>query len=407
MSMIMNNRILVILLALCAAVFSAAVLGMKVDIAQALNTYSIDLESGSSQYLSISDASQNGVLDVTSDMTIEAWAKLESLPISGGDWYTIVAKYKGNSASDRSYWFAIANDSGTYKLKFVESSDGASSQTAETTFTGLTTGTWYHVAVVYSNAGTATFYVNGSGVGTQSGGVTSLHDSASKFTIGAMEDNSGIIQNFHDGLIDDIRIWNTVRTGAEINNYKNQELNGNELGLVGYWKLDNSLTDSTSNGNTLTNNGNASFSPDAPFSGFNEVLKVRKSGTQTIANSTTLSADSDLKLSLAANTTYIIDGVIFASSTSATPDIKIAFFGQTGSDIRIGYTNDTDEMVLDSGDESSRISLRANTPTSIHLHGTVTTSGTSGDLVLKWAQATSNAAATAVLRGGYLRAEAI
>jgi hypothetical protein len=64
-------------------------------------------------------------------------------------------------------------------------------------------------------------------------------------------------------------------------------------------------------------------------------------------------------------------------------------------------------MVLDSGDQSNRINLPASTPTSIHVKGTVVTSGTSGDFKLKWAQATSNGNATTVMAGSYLRAEEI
>ena len=45
------------------------------------NTHSTDLESGSSQYWSITDASQTG-LDITGDFSIEGWVKLESLNIS-------------------------------------------------------------------------------------------------------------------------------------------------------------------------------------------------------------------------------------------------------------------------------------------------------------------------------------
>jgi len=43
---------------------------------------SIDLERSSSQYLSITDASQTG-LDFTGDFTIEGWVKLESSLTTG------------------------------------------------------------------------------------------------------------------------------------------------------------------------------------------------------------------------------------------------------------------------------------------------------------------------------------
>ena len=47
-----------------------------------------------------------------------------------------------------------------------------------------------------------------------------------------------------------------------------EELNGDEAGLVGYWKLNNSLLDETSNNNDLTNNNSATFSTTvAPIGG--------------------------------------------------------------------------------------------------------------------------------------------
>lgn len=55
------------------------------------------------------------------------------------------------------------------------------------------------------------------------------------------------------GIIDDVRIWNVIRSDSEIMNNKDKKLNGNENGLVGCWKLDegagNIVRDSTFNRN--------------------------------------------------------------------------------------------------------------------------------------------------------------
>lgn len=367
----------------------------------AANSYSIDLERSSSQYLSISDGSQAG-LDIVGDLTFEMWVKIETAPSS--QIYGLISKYDspGNQRSYASYYRDV---SGTKRIYFLASSDGQGGTAVERYVDAdLGTGTWHHVAVVFSaSAGTAYFYVDGSQVGSaQTGYDTSIHNGSSLFEIGSHEASS-----FFDGLIDDVRMWNVARTVTEISDDMSRELNGNETGLVAYWKLNNDLTDSTSNGNTLTNNGSATFSASLPFGGFTESLKVRKTVNESVTSSTILQNDDQLKLSLDTNKTYIIDGVLFASSTSATPDILIAFFGASDIELTIGYTNDVNEMVLDSGNTSSRISLPANTPTSIHIKGTVKTTSSSGDLQLKWSQATSNAAATTVMKGSYLRAEAI
>ena len=43
---------------------------------------------------------------------------------------------------------------------------------------------------------------------------------------------------FFDGLIDEIRIWDTARTEQEIQFYKNLPLTGDEPGLIAYWNFD-------------------------------------------------------------------------------------------------------------------------------------------------------------------------
>jgi len=228
------------------------------------NTHSIDLELSSSQYLSITDANQTG-LDRTGDTTIEAWVKFESLPGVGATQMKIASKY--NTASDqRGYdfnlWYIGAGD---FRLNAVYSTDGTY-QAANDVFVDFvpTVGTWYHLAVVYDIGNTdVLFYVNGSQQGTtQSTTGGSIYNNNAAFNIGALSGTT-----FFDGKIDDVRVWSDIRTATEIANYKDVELNGDETNLVGYWKLNNSLLDETSNDNDLTNNNSAVFSTDVPFSG--------------------------------------------------------------------------------------------------------------------------------------------
>lgn len=92
------------------------------------NTYSIDLERGSSQYGAIVDASQTG-LDLSTDFSFETWIKLESLPSVAGGNYSIISK---DTTADRSYDFGIktaGEDSNTKLLLHMDGADGS------TTFT--------------------------------------------------------------------------------------------------------------------------------------------------------------------------------------------------------------------------------------------------------------------------------
>jgi hypothetical protein len=66
---------------------------------------------------------------------------------------------------------------------------------------------------------------------------------------------------FFQGKIDELRIWNTARSQADIQNTMNQTLAGNEQGLVGYWQFDGDTQDKTSNkrNGTLVNYSTYSY----------------------------------------------------------------------------------------------------------------------------------------------------
>jgi hypothetical protein len=230
------------------------------------NTHSLDLEKDSSQYAAIADASQTG-LDITGNLTIEAWIKVETLSTTFNKNQWLVAKWNSDS-TQQSYGFLIGNDN---KLRFIITEDGTyavgTTTDAVSTVVITSTGVWYHVAVVFTAATpTVTFYVNGSAQTTSYNltGGTSIYNSSASLTIGAAA-KDGAANTYYDGLIDDVRVWNTTRTESQIADNRSTELVGNESGLVGYWKLNNNYNDSTSNGNNLTAYNSPVFSTDVPF----------------------------------------------------------------------------------------------------------------------------------------------
>lgn len=229
-----------------------------------LNTYSLDLEASSSQYVSITDASQTG-LDIVGDISLECWVKRESETSSG-----MLTTKSNFTTPDHSWRWLIANDG---DLFFDYSADGTfTNRTSERTDArAVSLGTWTHIAVTADvSAQDIKFYVNGSLVAstqTDAGsGATSIHNSAAPVSIGSW-DLGGTPAAFYDGLIDECRIWNDVRTAAEISNNYQTQLNGDEAGLVAYWRFNNDYTDETANGNNLTATASPVFSTDVPFPG--------------------------------------------------------------------------------------------------------------------------------------------
>jgi len=125
----------------------------------------------------------------------------------------------------------------------------------------LSAGTWYHIAVVFDN-GTWDFYVNGVAQGTNvldQGAHTSVPDYATLSVTNLIfgRQNHSSINDFV-GSIDDIRLWSSVRTSTQIQNNRSSELIGNESGLLGYWKLNETsgttVSDSQTNSSLLTGN---------------------------------------------------------------------------------------------------------------------------------------------------------
>jgi molybdopterin-binding protein len=119
---------------------------------------------------------------------------------------------------------------------------------------------WYHVALTFNvTSGEQILYVNGK-VQAQvtQGAASSINltrvsgsNPTNRFFIGkSWSDN-----RYFSGEICEVRIWNTVRTQEELNQYK-YEVSPATPGLVAYWKFDEGegsvIHDYTENGNDLS-----------------------------------------------------------------------------------------------------------------------------------------------------------
>ncbi len=126
---------------------------------------------------------------------------------------------------------------------------------------GLQPNTWYNLAVSYSATDkVARFYLNGV-LQAERTYTTAIPLIANReFTMGAWNGS-----RLFDGSMDDFRIWNTVRTEAEIQSGLDIPLSGNESGLIAYYNFnegqacaDNSsittVSDLTGNYNATLNN---------------------------------------------------------------------------------------------------------------------------------------------------------
>ena len=204
-------------------------------------TQSLELNAASSEYATAADSA---TLSVTGNLTIEGWVYLLSAPGSGTQ-YTFGAKYTG-AGNQRGYSFWYFNNAGTPQFGLTISSTGANASAATVNHT-LSTSTWTHVACVYTaSTGGVEFFVNGSSVGTATGLFTSIFDNTALFQLG--RENTSF---YMDGYMNLWRVWNTTRTGTQINNEKCNVL-GSTTNLSAEWTLDNTYNDNSGNSNTLT-----------------------------------------------------------------------------------------------------------------------------------------------------------
>lgn len=182
------------------------------------------------------------------------------------DYYTT---YTG-STSPTAY-FTQNNSLGAtsgYALRFYVSSTGLNSETY-TQAIDDPTGQWNRFSIAWDASDSkAYFYRNGDLLGTRTGALTAIHDNTSIFGLATYVSSGGSNTDFYDGLMDDVRVWNDIRTASEIMNYNREVLTGSEGNLVAYYKLDSAVTDSqTSGNNNLTANNSPTYSTDIPFYG--------------------------------------------------------------------------------------------------------------------------------------------
>ncbi|MBC8645369.1 LamG domain-containing protein [Flavobacterium lindanitolerans] len=100
-----------------------------------------------------------------------------------------------------------------------------------TSTTSVNNGKWHYVAVAF-NSGTASLYIDGVLDATATGQPTPVSNTAN-FSIGAMWSNKSAISSVFSGDIDEIRIWNSALTAAQIRYIMNQEIEKNGTNTYG------------------------------------------------------------------------------------------------------------------------------------------------------------------------------
>lgn len=106
--------------------------------------------------------------------------------------------------------------------------------------------TWHHIAATYDGS-TQKIYVDGDLVDSRNMSLNIINASSADLMIGDSYSYSG--RNI-DAVIDEVRIWNTTRTQAELSGNMSSELILPQTGLVAYYKFNQGTANGNNSGQT-------------------------------------------------------------------------------------------------------------------------------------------------------------
>lgn len=272
-----------------------------------MNTYSADFVGSSEQYTAVNSTD----FYITGSMTLECWVKTSNT----GDAMIFMAVDKAQ-ANQRAYRFWLIQ--GNIRFDQYSGNDSEADYPIQAISKD---GNWHHYAIVFDASIPAIYgYVDGVLVATFSpsgSSGTSSPTGSPPFMI-AGHGSNGNFDNL-TGLIDEVRVWSTVRSASDISNNYMRELAGNEANLVAYYKFNNNWNDSGPNELNLSVGGLPTFSTDVPFTDNTTTsTTTTTSSTSTTTTSTSSSTTTTSTSSTTSTTTTLTSTSTTTTSTSTT-----------------------------------------------------------------------------------------
>lgn len=187
-------------------------------------------------------------INIGSSFTIETWLKFpeniiynsERLLVEYGDWGA------GNIQ-------LTSFENGGVKINF-HGRDGD----LPVVIDGLDDGNWHHIAATFdaSSNGQINYYIDGVLIASPGNlGNTPTNTSGLSLSLGARRFNNGSFTYHSEVSMDEVRVWNTARTGTQIYDNYNRELTGSENNLIAYFPMNEIINgyilDATENNNDL------------------------------------------------------------------------------------------------------------------------------------------------------------
>ena len=207
------------------------------------NSYSAQFD-GTDDYISVRTIA---ALNSSSDCTVTGWFNYDTIET------VIISSGAIGSAN-----FGIRPQS-TSQLRVLSS--GANTDVTLGISGGISSGTWYHFAVVISGT-SLTVYINGSASDGGSATISGLSSGwAEDFDIGRNSPNWSTNLRYFDGKLDELAVFDSALTSTAVSDIYN---NNSYLNYQALYRFENNFNDEGGAYNG-TQSGGVSFSTDKPY----------------------------------------------------------------------------------------------------------------------------------------------
>lgn len=183
---------------------------------------------------------------MTSDFTVEMWIRPRAIENQ------MSLLQKGWCGDSDFEWSIVINADSTVSFSCNDAGN-CNFTSSYKVDTQILPGTCVHLAFVYTST-TIEVYFNGilqTGNWVMNSHPGVLHSSIDDINVGRYYTWGGSWDLYYDGLVDELRIWNIIRTPQEILDYHVNPLVGDETGLMVYYNFDGAPA---GNGATISNN---------------------------------------------------------------------------------------------------------------------------------------------------------
>ena len=200
--------------------------------------------NGENDYVEIPD---HDSLHIENTLTAEVW--IETCTITSQKHQIM------NKIDENGHGFSLALSGNN----IVQLMAGSESQYVSLLSTiSIPANTWTHIAASMDQQ-TMILYINGQEDTRMTHNIDITLNQSQPLIFGGLSYNP--TTNSFCGQMDDVRLWQVVRTQSQIENYMNMRLQGNETGLLGYWHF----KDNAANDHCDTTDNHGIIHKDAPM----------------------------------------------------------------------------------------------------------------------------------------------